>query len=125
MSNYISDNIIRLAETYIHCFSRGLWAAQNGTIEFPFTTALKNDNTTSKNNQNAIYYLPQKPFLSDNGSLRQLISYPSSTNNSIAETQWIVDKLKRLYAIFTNLSILFKLIFIKVKYSLHYYQLLI
>merc|ERR1712020_781767 len=43
----------------------------------------------------AIYYLPQKPFLSDNGSLRQLISYPSHANNSIAETQWIVEKLGR------------------------------
>jgi ABC-type uncharacterized transport system fused permease/ATPase subunit len=75
-------------------YSRGLWPAKEGVIEFPFIDNISNDETLLNMNH-AIYYLPQKPFLSDNGSLRQLLSYPSQANNSIAETQWIVEKLNK------------------------------
>ena len=79
---------------------RGLWPLKRGTISFSLTD--DSDNAAELQTQDqtpAIYYLPQKPFLSDNGSLRQLIAYPTDTNSSIAETQWIVDKLNRYFKI--------------------------
>ena len=79
---------------------RGLWPLKRGTISFSLTDDSDNAGELQTQDQTpAIYYLPQKPFLSDNGSLRQLIAYPTDTNNSIAETQWIVDKLNRYFKI--------------------------
>ena len=63
-------------------------------IQFPLIDGPTKDDHLPSNNPE-IYYLPQKPFLSDNGSLRQLIASPSQPNNSIAEPQWIVGKLNR------------------------------
>ena len=75
-------------------YPRGLWPAKSGIIEFPLLQdSIKSDQSQLRANQ--IYYLPQKPFVSDNGSLRQLIAYPSKPNDSIEETQWIIDKLNR------------------------------
>ena len=82
------------------CPVRGLWPLKRGTISFSLTDDSDNAGELQTQDQTpAIYYLPQKPFLSDNGSLRQLIAYPTDTNNSIAETQWIVDKLNRYFKI--------------------------
>ena len=86
-------------------YSRGLWPAKSGVIEFP----LLQDSTKLDQSQlssNLIYYLPQKPFVSDNGSLRQLIAYPSKPNNSIEETQWIIDKLNRYVYDFTGIALI-------------------
>ena len=81
-------------------FFRGLWPLKRGTISFSLTDDSDNAGEVQTQDQTpAIYYLPQKPFLSDNGSLRQLIAYPTDTNSSIAETQWIVDKLNRYFKI--------------------------
>ena len=84
-------------------YFRGLWPAKSGVIEFP----LLQDSIISDHLQvstNLIYYLPQKPFVSDNGSLRQLIAYPSKPNDSIEETQWIIDKLNRYACEFIRIA---------------------
>ena len=72
---------------------------KRGIISFSLTDDSDDAGEVQTQLTPAIYYLPQKPFLSDNGSLRQLIAYPTDTNNSIAETQWIVDKLNRYFKI--------------------------
>ena len=84
-------------------YSRGLWPAKSGVIEFPLLQdSIKSDQ--SQLSTNLIYYLPQKPFVSDNGSLRQLIAYPLKPNNSIEETQWIIDKLNRYACDFSSIA---------------------
>ena len=94
---------------------------KRGIISFSLTDDSDDAGEVQTQDQTpAIYYLPQKPFLSDNGSLRQLIAYPTDTNSSIAETQWIVDKLNRYFKINISRLLILAVLYIYIHVCISY-----